>query len=106
MLYELRRYTIKKGKMKPWVKLFEEEIMPFQVSKGMVITGLFTVEKEPDTFIWMRRFKNEAERKKLYAAVYETPEWREGISPKIDKLLIRKSIVVTRLIPTPKSVTQ
>ncbi len=106
MLYELRQYTIKRGKMKAWVKLFESEIMPFQISKGMVITGSFCVEKDPTTFIWLRRFKNEAERKRLYERVYETSHWKEVIAPKVDKLLIRKAILVTRLVPTTRSVAQ
>ena len=37
--YELRQYKVKKGKMKEWLKIMEEEIIPFQVSKGMVITA-------------------------------------------------------------------
>jgi len=34
MLYELRQYRVKKGKMKQWLRLMEEEIKPFQVSQG------------------------------------------------------------------------
>ena len=106
MLYELRNYTVKKGKMKAWVKLFETEVMPFQVSKGMVITGSFVAEKEPNTFIWMRRFKNEAERKRLYEKVYETSHWKEVLAPKVDAVLDVKSIKVTRLVPSARSVAQ
>jgi hypothetical protein len=106
MLYELRNYTVKKGRMQAWVKLFHEQILPFQVSKGMVITGIWTAEKDPNTFIWMRRFKNEAERKKLYDKVYETTEWKDVIQPQVARLLDIKSIKVTRLVPTAKSVAQ
>ena len=35
--YELRQYFVRPGKMNEWVKIMEEEIIPFQVSKGMVI---------------------------------------------------------------------
>jgi hypothetical protein len=106
MLYELRHYTVKKGKMKAWVKLFEEQILPFQVSKGMVITGSYTAEKDPTTFIWMRRFKNEADRKRLYTKVYETHEWKDILAPQVDKVLDVKTIKVTRLVPTTRSVAQ
>ncbi len=37
--YELRQYPVLPGKMNEWVEFMEQEIIPFQVSKGMVITG-------------------------------------------------------------------
>ena len=36
--YELRQYKVKPGKLAEWVKIMEEEIIPFQVSKGMVLS--------------------------------------------------------------------
>ena len=33
--YELRQYKVRRGKMKEWLKIMEEEIIPFQVSKGL-----------------------------------------------------------------------
>ena len=47
MFYELRQYPVLPGQMDNWIKLFEEEILPFQVSKGMVITGSFRGEEDP-----------------------------------------------------------
>jgi hypothetical protein len=106
MLYELREYTVKKGKMKQWLKLMEEEIMPFQVSQGMVIPACFTAPKKRDAFVWLRRFKNEQERKRLYRKVYESDHWKNVLQPKIDKVLDIPAIVVTRMVPTPRSVLQ
>jgi len=37
--YELRQYKVRPGKMQEWLKVMEQEIIPFQVAKGMVITG-------------------------------------------------------------------
>jgi hypothetical protein len=37
--FELRQYKVRRGKMDAWLKMFDEEIMPFQVSKGMVVCG-------------------------------------------------------------------
>ena len=39
MLFELRRYTVNPGQQAAWVRFMEEEIIPFQASKGMVILG-------------------------------------------------------------------
>ena len=104
MFYELRQYRIRKGKMADWVKLMEGEIIPFQSSQGMVIVGSFVDEEDSRHYVWMRRFKSEAERKRLYARVYESAQWREVISPKVGKLLDRSSIVVSRIVPTGKSI--
>ena len=106
MLYELRQYKVKRGRMKQWLKLMEEEIMPFQVAQGMVIPACFTVPERKDAFVWLRRFRNEAERKRLYRRVYESDHWENVLQPKIDKVLDIPAIVVTRMVPTPRSVLQ
>jgi len=105
-MYELRQYRIKKGKMKEWVKLMENEILPFQVSKGMVIAASFTAPEDPTLYVWLRRFTTEAQKKRLYDKVYGSDHWKNVISPKIGKLLDRSSIVVTKLVPTTASVLQ
>ena len=69
--YELRQYFVRPGKMDGWVKIMEEEIIPFQVSKGMVISGSFHGETDESGYIWLRRFHSEAEREAQYKAVYE-----------------------------------
>ena len=104
MLFELRQYRTRPGKREEWVRFMEEVIIPFQISKGMVIVGSFTGEQEDDLYVWIRRFNDEEERKALYAAVYESDFWKNEISPKVPEYLDREKTVVTRLNPTPKSV--
>ena len=104
MFYELRQYRTKPGQRQKWVDFMEEVIIPFQVSKGMVIAGSFVGEEEDDLYIWMRRFDDEAQRERLYEAVYGSDEWTNDIAPKVGELLDRDKIVVTRIEPTPKSV--
>ena len=104
MFYELRQYRTKPGQRDNWVKFMEEVIIPFQVSKGMVIAGSFVGQEEDDLYVWMRRFNDEAERVRLYEAVYESDTWKNDISPKVGEMLEREKIVVTRIEPTPKSV--
>ena len=57
--YELRQYKIHPGKLKAWVALMEETIIPFQVSKGMVITGSYYGEEDETQYFWTRRFNDE-----------------------------------------------
>ena len=104
--YELRQYKVLPGKLEGWVKMMEEEIIPFQVSKGMVITGSFHGETDDSVYIWLRRFESEEQRVALYAAVYESDFWKTKIAPRVPEYLDRSAIVVTRMVPTSKSVAQ
>ena len=104
--YELRQYKVRPGMLDSWVKIMEEEIIPFQVSKGMVICGSFRGETDPSVYIWLRRFESEAQREALYQAVYETDYWKTQIAPRVPEYLDRPGNVITRIIPTPKSTVQ
>jgi hypothetical protein len=104
MIFELRQYRTLPGQRDNWVNYMEETIIPFQVSKGMVIVGSFVGEGEDDLYVWIRRFDSEEQRVQLYKDVYETDYWKNTVTPQVSEMLIREKIVVTRLLPTPKSV--
>ncbi len=104
MLFELRQYRVYPGQRDGWVKFMEEVIIPFQVSKGMVIVGSFVADEDPDAYVWIRRFENEQEREQLYKAVYESDHWKNEIAPRVSEMLDRPQMVITRLQPTPRSV--
>ncbi|MBT3536590.1 MAG: NIPSNAP family containing protein [Rhodospirillaceae bacterium] len=101
--YELRQYKVLPGKIDAWVKVMEDEIIPFQVSKGMVICGSFQGEEDDSVYIWLRRFESEAQREELYKVVYESDYWKTEIAPRVPEYLDRPNNVVTRIIPTTKS---
>jgi hypothetical protein len=101
--YELRQYKVKPGKMDEWVQIMEQEIIPFQVSKGMVICGSFRGETDESCYVWLRRFESEEQREALYKAVYETDYWKNDMGPRVPNYLIREENVVQRIVPTPKS---
>jgi len=104
--YELRRYHVRPGKMAEWLRVMEEEIIPFQVSKGMVICGSFRGEEDDSVYVWLRRFESEAEREALYKAVYDTDFWKTKIAPRLPDMLDREKMVITRIVPTGKSTVQ
>lgn len=104
--YELRQYKIRPGKMQAWLKLMEEEIIPFQVSKGAIITGSFRGETDESVYVWLRRFESEGEKERLYKAVYESDHWKNVISPKVGDLIDRSAINVQRIVPTRMSGAQ
>ncbi|TAK21908.1 MAG: NIPSNAP family containing protein [Chloroflexota bacterium] len=106
MFVELRQYRIQPGRSEEWVKYMEEELIPFQVSKGMVVLGSWIGEQDPTVYVWMRRFESESERERLYKAVYESDTWKNRMSARVGELIDRTQIVVTRLTATPRSVIQ
>ena len=102
--FELRQYRIRPGKREAWLALMEGEIVPFQISKGMVIAGMFCGEEDKDLFVWLRRFESEEERERLYEAVYQDETWKTRFNDRVGELIDREQIRVTRLEATPRSV--
>ena len=106
VFFELRTYKIFKGKMNKWIDLMEKEIIPFQVSKGAVITASFIVEEESQMYIWIRRFSGERERKRIYKEVYESDHWKDNIQPRVLKLMDKSEISIKKIRPTKLSIIQ
>lgn len=104
--YELRQYKVLAGKMDDWVRFMEDEIIPFQISKGAVICGSFRGETDDSVYVWLRRFESEAERERLYEAVYESDRWKNEIAPRLPDMLDRDASIIARVVPTPKSTVQ
>jgi NIPSNAP protein len=102
--FELRQYRTKPGQRERWARFMDEEIIPFQISKGMVVIGSFVGEQEDDLYVWIRRFDSEEQRKQLYEAVYQSEHWVNVLSPQVEEMLYRDRIVVTRIEPTARSV--
>jgi hypothetical protein len=104
--YEIRQYKIHPGRMDEWVRIMEEEIVPFQVSKGMVICGLFRHETDESVWFWIRRFESEAQREQQYKDVYESDYWKTKIAPKAPEYVVRGGNIISRVVPTPRSPMQ
>ncbi len=104
MFFELRQYPVRPGQRDNWVKCMEEEIIPFQTKMGMVVVGSFVGEQDESVYVWIRRFADEDERKRLYEAVYQSDYWKNEIAPKVPAMIDREKIKVTRLLATPHSV--
>lgn len=103
MFFELRQYSIREGKKDAWVRMMEDEIIPFQQSQGMVIVGSFTGEEDDSVYVWIRRFDSEEEREVLYEKVYQSDKWLNDIGPRIPELMDREHIQVQRIEPTKVS---
>ena len=104
--WELRQYEIRPGKMDEWLEFMQDVIIPFQVKQGMVISGSFRGEEDDSVYVWIRRFESEADRERLYKAVYESDFWKNDVSPKVGELINREAIKVQRIVPTRASILQ
>ena len=103
MFFELRQYLVRPGKKDEWVRMMEDEIIPFQQSQGMVIVGSFTGEEDESTYIWIRRFDSEQEREEQYAKVYDSEHWKNNIGHRIPDLIDRGAMNIQRIEPTKLS---
>ena len=74
MTSQLRIYTINRGMMDEWVKLFTETIVPIQEKHGIKIEGMW-VSEDSTQFIWIRSFTNSEDVKAKEAAFFGSPEW-------------------------------
>ncbi len=106
MFFELRRYQINEGKRDEFVRLMEEQIIPFQTQQGMSILGSFVAEEDDTTYVWIRRFDSEEERERLYEEVYDSDHWKNEIAPQVASMMDRETIQVTRLEATSRSIIQ
>jgi hypothetical protein len=104
--FEIRQYPIRPGKMEEWIEFMQTKIIPFQVSKGMVITGSFQGEEDKSVYVWIRRFDSEVDRERLYEAVYQSDYWKNEVSPQVPELIDRDGIVVQRVLATSLSTMQ
>ncbi len=103
-------WTVLPGKMDAWLELMEGEFIPFAVSHGMNLTaasrGEDRGEEDETVYVWMRRFESEAERERVDAAVYGSDTMKNDIGPRVSDVLAPDGHVVTRVVPTPASLTR
>ena len=104
--FELRQYQVRPGKQAEFVKMMEEEIIPFQVKVGMTILGSFTGETDDSVYVWIRRFNDEAERERLYEAVYQSEYWEKEIGPRVPDMINGEGVNIQRMEATSRSVIQ
>ncbi len=93
-LFEVRTYPVSDGAMDEWAAFMESTIVPFITSKGMKVEALFRGAEDPNVYVWIRRFENEAHRQDLYKAVYETDHWQTNIKPTVRRLVDVENAVV------------
>ena len=77
MIGQLRVYTINKGMMDSWLRLFKEEIGPKVKAAGIGVHSAW-VDDERTQFVWIRTFGDRTEIEAKEAAFYGTDWWKEN----------------------------
>ncbi len=73
MIAQVRLYTINRGMMDSWLKLFNGRLAPIHEKYGMKIGGAW-VHKQQNEFIWLRVFATPEEEKEKMGAYTKLPE--------------------------------
>lgn len=73
MVSQLRIYTINRGMMDSWLKVFEEHIRPLHSKLGLPVERTW-VNADRTEFLWIRSFKNVEEILEKEAAYYGSSE--------------------------------
>ncbi len=73
MVSQLRIYTINRGMMDSWLKLFEEHIRPLHQRLGIPVEATW-VNADRTEFLWVRSFDNAEDIPVKEAAYFASPE--------------------------------
>ena len=81
MLTDVRIYTVNRGEMDDWLRLWTEQIAPLHARLGMNIEGAW-VNRPQNEFVWARSFEDEADQQEKMKQFYESPE-RQALGDKL-----------------------
>ncbi|WP_112141500.1 NIPSNAP family protein [Glycomyces dulcitolivorans] len=75
-VFELRQYTLHRGRRDELIDLFDREFVESQEAVGMRIVGQFRDLDRPDHFVWVRGFRDMESRAEALEAFYGGPVWK------------------------------
>ena len=102
MFYEINQYRVIPGKMNDWLKLMEEEFIPFAVEQGLDSVGSFC--DEHDTLhVWIRRWESDEELERVHEKMYGSDFYKNEIEARVPTLIMRGGYSSQRVMPTPNS---
>ena len=87
MITQVRIYTINKGMLDSWIKLFNEKIVPTSASYGVTVLGAWA-NRPQNEFIWVRTFETE-EKLKAYETSPERATYTGQTGSHIAKTEVR-----------------
>ncbi|ANZ41692.1 hypothetical protein BBK82_42845 [Lentzea guizhouensis] len=101
MFYEIRTEHARTGLGAELAQYMDETVIPLHQETGMTVVGSFTAADDEDSFVWIRRFEDAADRERVLAAVHGHPRC-PAVVDTVSALLGQAETTV-RLTPTPGS---
>lgn len=101
-VFELRQYTLKPGRREDLIAVFERELIEGQEVEGMCILGTFRDLDRDDRFVWVRGFRDMAERLQALSAFYSGPVWKANSAEANDTMIDVDDVLLLRPL-TPVS---
>jgi hypothetical protein len=87
MVTQVRIYTINRGMLDSWIKLFNDKIVPTSAQFGIEVVGAWA-NRPQNEFIWVRRFESE-DKLKVYENSPERAAYTPLTGPHIAKIEVR-----------------
>ena len=78
MIGQIRTYTINKGMMQDWIKLYKSELYPRNIELGIDVP-VVSINDEDTQFIWIRMFKDEDDLKSQEEILYGSDWWKNNV---------------------------
>lgn len=101
MFYEIRTEYARPGRGAELASYMDETVIPLHREMGMNVMGAFTVIGDEDTFVWIRRFEDAADRERILDAVHQHPRCAAVVDT--FSALVGRTESTVRLEPTPGS---
>ena len=102
MVAQLRTYTINRGMMDSWLKVFDEEIRPIHDKIGMPVSNTW-VNADRNEFIWVRNFNSVGEIAEKEAAYFASDE-RQALGDKPTSHIAKIEVKVIEGVLEPAAV--
>ncbi len=74
MYAHLRIYTVNKGMMQDWLKLFNEKLIPLIIEAGITVESSW-VNEEKSQFIWIRSYGDSIDDIDRKEEIFYGSEW-------------------------------
>ena len=87
MVTQVRIYTINRGMLDSWIKLFNDKIVPTSAKYGVHVVGAWA-NRPQNEFIWVRKFESE-DKLKVYENSPERAAYTGQTGPHIAKIEVR-----------------
>lgn len=100
MISQLRIYTINRGMMDSWLKLFNEHIRPIHQKLGIPVEGAW-INADRTEFIWVRSFDNTEAIPAKEAEYFASPE-RQALGDRPKDHIAKMEVRVIEEVFTPR----